>query len=83
MKYYNIEVCKKLIEKYTNKKGMILTLEESKHGLGTVICYGNGLMTTIIREKHINESNVNYTIRMYMKMPKKYEKWIEKIEIGY
>lgn len=80
MTYYDIEVCEELMRKYAEKDGNILTLEEGCLGLGTVICYGVGLRTTIIRERYLNQWSSAHTIRMYNRMPMKYEKWIEKVE---
>lgn len=81
MTYYNLDVCEDIIRKYANGDGIVITLEEGCLGLGTVICYGSGFKTTIIRERYLNEWSSTHTIRMYKKMPKKYEKWIEKVEL--
>lgn len=80
MTYYDLEVCEELMREYAKRDGIIITLEEGGLGLGTVICYGGGLKTTIIREIFINEWTSAHTIRMYNRMPMKYEKWIERID---
>ena len=80
MTYYDLEVCEDVIREYAKRDGIVITLEEGCLGLGTVICYGGGLKTTIIRERFINEWTSAHTIRMYNRMPIKYEKWIEKVE---
>ena len=80
MTYYDIEVCEDVIREYAKRDGIVITLKEGCLGLGTVICYGAGLRTTIIRERYLNEWTSAHTIRMYNRMPMKYEKWIEKVE---
>ena len=83
MTYYDLEVCEDIIRQYAERDGIVITLEEGGIGLGTVICYGGSFKTTIIREVYLNEWSSAHTIRMYNKMPKKYEKWIEKVENEY
>lgn len=81
MKNYSLNHIRILIDKYNAKGGEVVTLQEGVLGYGTTILYGEGLKTTIIQEYYINEWTSGHTIRMYNKMPKKYEKMLEKIEI--
>lgn len=74
---YSLEACEKLMEEYYQRGGECVTLEEGSLGLGLVLCYGENLKTTIIKEVYLNEWSSGHTIRMYNKMPKKYEKMLE------
>lgn len=78
MKYYDLESCEKLIDNYIEKGGEVVTLQEGCLGLGLIVCYGHNLKTTVIKEIPINEWSSVHKIRMYNKMPKKYEDMIEK-----
>lgn len=73
MTLYTLSACQELMNHYINKGGEVITLEEGCLGLGEVICYGEGLKTTIIKEVYLNEWSSGHTIRMYNKTPKKYE----------
>ena len=81
MKNYSIKYIENLINKYYEKGGEMVTLEEGCLGYGLCMLYGEGLKTTIIKEYYINEWTSGHNIIMYNKMPKKYEKMLEKIEI--
>ena len=84
MTRYSLKACESLMQQYAEKGGEVVTLEEGCLGLGTVICFGENLKTAIIQEHYLNEWNSYHTIRMYNKMPKKYEtmleKWYEKMD---
>ena len=73
---YPLRACKNLMAEYFEKGGCCETVEEGVLGLGTIICYGDGLKTTIIKEIYLNEWSSGHTIRMYNKMPKKYRKML-------
>lgn len=74
---YDAEVCEELMKEYYERGGECVIIEEGTLGLGLVICYADGLKSTIIREVYINEWSSGHTIRMYNKMPKKYEQMLE------
>ena len=76
--YYTLDACNNLINRYFEKGGEVATLEEGTLGLGITMCYGDGLKTAIIIEHYQNEWSSVHTIRMYNKMPKKYEQMLEK-----
>lgn len=78
---YTLNACEELIELYRNYGGHAVTLEDGCLGLGLVVCFGDGLKTTIIREKYVNEWTSVHTIRSYNNMPKKYEQLL--IQIGF
>lgn len=76
---YTLGVCEDIMDKYYEAGGEVVTLEEGGVGLGLVMCFGDGLKTTIIREVYLNEWSSGHTIRMYNKMPKKYAKMLEEL----
>ena len=77
--WYSLESCSNLMNIYFSKGGNCITVHEGNLGLGTVVCYGNNLKTSIIQEQFVNSWSSIHTIRMYKKMPKKYEKLINKV----
>ena len=81
MKNYSLNHIRILIDKYKAKGGKIITLQEGCLGYGLCMLYGEGLKTTIIKEYYINAWSSGHNVIMYNKMPKKYEKMLEKNEI--
>lgn len=79
-KIYSLETCEKLINTYIKKGGKVVTLQEGVLGLGVVLCFGDGLKTSIIKEVYLNEWSSGHTIRMHNIMPTKYNKMLEKLE---
>lgn len=77
--WYTLEACENLMDNYIKRGGEVITVEEGTLGLGTVICYGGNLKTSVIQERYLNEWSSGHTIRMYNKMPKKYESMLSKI----
>ena len=77
--WYTLESCNNLMQKYYDKGGNCVTVREGSLGLGTVVCYGDNLKTSIIQEHFVNSWSSVHTIRMYKKMPKKYEELVNKI----
>ena len=77
--WYTLESCNNLMQKYYDKGGNCVTVREGSLGLGTVVCYGDNLNTSIIQEQLVNSWSSVHTIRMYKKMPKKYEKLINRV----
>ena len=78
-KWYTLESCNNLMEKYYAKGGNCVTVCEGSLGLGTVVCYGKNLKTSVIQEHFVNSWSSVHTIRMYKRMPKKYEELVSKI----
>ena len=80
-KNYTLGQCENLIDKYVNKhNGMATTIEEGVLGLGKMILHSaKGHKTIIITEFFVNPWVSGHTIRMYRKIPKKYEKILDKI----
>ena len=75
---YSSESVSKLVDKYYQKGGEIVTIQEgSLLDYGLAICFGDKLKTCVINEVYLNEWSSAYKIRFYNKCPKKYDKMIE------
>lgn len=78
MRLYSCKAIASLIERYTNSGGAFFQMREGVLGYGDLLCYGEGLKTIVIREVALNEWNSAHTIRMYHRLPKKYQALLEK-----
>lgn len=77
---YTISQINQLINQYTNKGGELYQIQEGcLLDYGLAILYGENLKTIIIKEKYLNEWSSAYTLRLYNKIPKKYEKMLEEV----
>lgn len=78
MKYYTMEACSNLIDKYINEyKGEATNVCPGVLGLGKVVLHGAPhKKTIIITEVFLNEWSSGHTVRAYNKIPKKYEQLI-------
>lgn len=80
MTIYSYKTVDNLIKKYAEYTdnfidGGIITFEGCL--CDNYILFGDGLKTTIIREKYLNEWSSGSTIRMYNKTPQKYQRIID------
>lgn len=73
MTAYSIEAVENLINLYTDKGGEVVELVEGVLGYGTTVCFGDKLKFCVIQERFENEWSSVHTIRLYNKIPKKYE----------
>jgi hypothetical protein len=78
MTIYSNKVVQDVIDNYIKKDGEVIEVIEGCLGYGTTICLGDGLKSTIIQEVFLNSWSSGHTIRMYNKLPKKYEKLLTK-----
>lgn len=78
---YDLKSCDNLIDRYVNEYGgEVTTLEEGVLGYGTLILHNaKGKKTIVIKEVYINAWSSGHSIRMYNKMPKKFEKMLGKV----
>ena len=78
MSKYTLQACEKLISKYVNElNGNCITIAEGSLGLGTVLLYGAaGKKSVLIQEFFISAWSSGHKVRMYNKLPKKYQKLI-------
>ena len=74
-KTYRLKTCEEVIDTYINKyKGEMYQIHEGTLGLGKLILYGaKGKKSIIIEEIFETHWTSTHKIRMYNKLPKKYE----------
>ena len=74
-KTYRLKTCEEVIDTYINKyKGEMYQIHEGTLGLGKLILYGaKGKKSIIITEVYETHWTSTHKIRMYNKLPKKYE----------
>lgn len=77
---WDLNSIENLINRYIEKDGEYLELQEGCLGYGVIMLRGKGLKTTIIKEVYLNEWSSGHTVRMYNKTPKKYLQMAEKLE---
>lgn len=77
---YALEAVEQTINNWIEAGGEISTVEEGVLGWGLTICHGEGLRTAIIKEVPLNEWSSAHTIRIYNKMPKKYQAMLDNLE---
>lgn len=73
MKTYSLNSIKKLMNQYIDKGGQVIELTEGVLGHGTTVCFGEKLKFCVIQERFETSWSSTHTIRLYNKMPKKYE----------
>ena len=81
MKLYSNTAVENLAEQYRARGGTITKLRESvllEYGLA--VFQASGAKSTVVRDKYLNEWSSAYIVRMYNKLPKKYEKMLEEHE---
>ena len=76
MKLYSYKAAEELMSRYTEKNGDVYILDEGSLVYGLVICMGEGLKTSIIKEVYLNPWSSAQSIRMYDQTPKKYAEMI-------
>lgn len=78
MNNYSLKSCEELINKYVNEyQGCMTTIEEGCLGLGFIILHdAKGKKSIIIKEYFINSWNSGHNVKMYNKLPKKYQSLI-------
>ena len=81
MNNYTLKSCEQLIDTYVNQYGgECLTIEEGCLGLGTVLLHSaRGKKTILITEYYLSAWSSGHKVRMYNKLPKKYEQIIYKL----
>jgi hypothetical protein len=76
MKIYDLKTCESLIQRYVDQfSGECIVIEEGVLGLGTVLLTAHGKKAILIKEIFLNAWSSGHTIKMYNKIPKKYEKY--------
>jgi hypothetical protein len=77
MSRYTTKAVQDIISKYVERGGEVIEVVEGVLGYGTTICFGDGLKFCVIQEHFVNAWSSNHSIRLYNKLPKKYEALIE------
>ena len=79
MKLFTIRFAQDLIDKYVEKGGEMLTIDEGCLGVGNVILFDmtGKLKSFVIKEVYLNEWNSAQSIRGYNKLPDKYVQMIK------
>ena len=78
MTHYTLEACEQLIQRFTDHEDCsYITINEGCLGLGTVLLYRPGYKLIIIQERYLNPWSSTHTVRMYNKIPKKYQSIID------
>jgi len=74
----SLSSCENLIDRYVNEfNGQVAVIEEGCLGLGKLLLHSAiGKKTIIITEYFLNEWSSGHKVRMYNKIPKKYEKYL-------
>lgn len=80
MTYYTLEDVDKLIDRYIEKGGEVVTIREGSLGYGITLLQGPGLKTAIIQERYISAWSSGHTIRLYNQTPAKYTKLMETMQ---
>lgn len=81
-KIYTVNAIKNLIDKYINAGGEFYELEEGCLGYGVCVLISEEskkLKQFVIKEKYLNEWSSGHTVTGYKKLPKKYEKMLERV----
>jgi hypothetical protein len=78
MRTFSLKYCQDIIERYVNDyEGEILEIDEGGVGLGVLLLHsGVNAKTILITEVYLNCWSSTHKVRMYNKIPKKYEKII-------
>ena len=78
MRTFSLQYCEDIIERYLNNyKGEALQIEEGVLGYGVLLLHsGVGAKTIVITEVYVNPWSSTHKVRMYNKIPKKYENLI-------
>jgi hypothetical protein len=76
---YSTSEVDRLIAHYLDKGGEVYTLEEGCLGHGLMVMMGEGLKSCVVTEVFQNHWNSVHKVRLYNKLPKKYEQMMMEI----
>ena len=77
MRIYSNTAGENIIKKYIDKGGELQVFEEGcLLCYGLAICSGEGLKFCILKEKYLNSWSSAYTIQLFNRLPKKYQKLV-------
>ncbi len=76
MKTYTLEAVDRFIAKYIEKGGQIINIAEGSLGYGKILLIAEGMRSSIVNEVYLNEWSSGHTVRQYISLPKKYDKFV-------
>lgn len=76
---YTIGVAEQVLDRYIKMGGEVIQFDEGVLGVGSWICTAEGKKSTVIKEVYINAWSSGQSIRSYNKLPKKYQKILDKL----
>lgn len=77
MTIYSYDAVTKLMNHYIENGGAVYELEEGSLAQGLTVCVCDGYKTAVIKEVYLNEWSSGQTVRLYNRIPKKYDKMID------
>lgn len=77
MKLYTSGAIQQLADYYMENGGEVFEVEEGALGWGLTLMVRDGWKSAVVRETYINEWSSAHTVRMYERLPKKYQKFID------
>lgn len=79
MTLYTCDAVRELIDRYTEKNGHIITIQEGTLGYGILLMVAKGYKTTVVTEVYLNEWSSAHKIRMYNRTPEKYKRFLNNV----
>lgn len=76
MTLYTLSSIDKLINRYLEKGGAMVTVVEGSLGYGTTLLHGDGLKTAVIQERYLNAWSSGHSVRLYNQTPAKYSAFV-------
>lgn len=73
---YTCGAIETLAQKYYEKGGEVVEIIPGTLGYGLTVMHGEGLKTAVVTEVYINEWSSGHKVRLYNKMPEKYQKML-------
>lgn len=77
MKLYTSGAVQQLADYYVENGGEVFEVEEGTLGWGLTLMVRDGWKSAVVRETYVNEWSSAHTVRMYERLPKKYQKLID------
>lgn len=77
MALYTCSAVQELIDKYLDRGGRMIEMREGVLGYGNILLVADGCKTTVITEVALNEWSSAHKIRMYNKIPAKYQRFVD------
>lgn len=79
MKLYTSGAVQQLADYYMENGGEVYEVEEGTLGWGLTLMVRDGWKSAVVRETYVNEWSSAHTVRMYERLPRKYQKFLDEI----